>query len=346
MIKINYEQKKQEIEEIYKNWFKNNCLESLVGYLRSSRELRDIIFYNSSYDDENILKLLNEYSKEDDIIGNEIIKFFLRDPYFHFILVDKFKNNDFEENMDKINTVKKEDSEIKKFFKNKYKNFRGKVAIPIINILDIKVCPYCNIDYIDVYKDDEGNADKFVGQLDHYFDKDSYCYLAISLYNLIPCCQKCNHIKQNKKSKVFHPYLSTHKGLYKFKTSWNSKHDIAYLYGLSDEFNIIIDINEFSRQEKLLLEKSVEVFRLKEKYNSRKLEIKNLIEKIHIYNDLLLKEYEEQLFNNNDIYNDRNRFNIDDMKKIIFNNDFDEDKHSDRLMSKLTYDILNEFDIT
>ncbi|CEO27915.1 hypothetical protein [Paraclostridium sordellii] len=339
MIKINYEEKKYEIERVYKKWFKENCLDELIEHLKENKELRNIIFFSCKYNDDNILENLEKYSKDNRLIEEEIINFFISEPKVHFVLVDKFQNKNFEDKNKKIKTDKKEDSEIKKFFKSKYNHFRQKTAISIVNLLDIKVCPYCNVDYIDIYKDDKENLEKFVGQLDHYFDKDSYCYLAISLYNLIPCCQKCNHIKQSKKSQVFHPYLSDHKGLYKFKTYWDSDYDIAYLYGLSDKFNITIEANEYSKHDKALLEESKEVFRLDQKYKSRKIEIKNIIEKIHMYNDILLKEYEDQLFN------DKNKFNIDDMKKVIFNNDFDEDKHNERLMSKLTYDILKEFDV-
>lgn len=48
--------------------------------------------------------------------------------------------------------------------------------------------------------------------LDHFFPKEKYPYLAISFYNLIPICKWCNYIKNNddvldEKEDIYHPYF-------------------------------------------------------------------------------------------------------------------------------------------
>lgn len=49
--------------------------------------------------------------------------------------------------------------------------------------------------------------------LDHFFPKDKYKYLAINFYNLIPICKWCNYLKNNSdpltvnKNQIFHPYF-------------------------------------------------------------------------------------------------------------------------------------------
>lgn len=62
------------------------------------------------------------------------------------------------------------------------------------------VCPYCNRTFIKHVKgkktDTAGNeiVVEIKAQLDHFYDKDKYPYLAVSRYNLVPCCPTCNGI--------------------------------------------------------------------------------------------------------------------------------------------------------
>lgn len=74
--------------------------------------------------------------------------------------------------------------------------------------LNIKSCPYCNAQYTLVVNagDNKGIA-KF--QFDHFFPKEKYPYLSVSLYNLIPSCASCNHRKSNEDvalSTHYNPY--------------------------------------------------------------------------------------------------------------------------------------------
>lgn len=70
----------------------------------------------------------------------------------------------------------------------------------LIDDVDADVCPYCNrtfIKHVTGKKTDEDGHDKEVeikAQLDHFYDKDKYPYLAVSRYNLVPCCPTCNGI--------------------------------------------------------------------------------------------------------------------------------------------------------
>ena len=73
----------------------------------------------------------------------------------------------------------------------------------------IIACPYCNLNYISVIKN-EGNS-KFIYQLDHFYDKATHPYFALSFYNLIPVCSDCNgpNFKHGKKFTIdthIHPY--------------------------------------------------------------------------------------------------------------------------------------------
>lgn len=52
-------------------------------------------------------------------------------------------------------------------------------------------CPYCNKTQIE----NRRNIEKRTSQLDHFFNKDKFPFLSLSIHNLIPSCGACNHIK-------------------------------------------------------------------------------------------------------------------------------------------------------
>ena len=58
-----------------------------------------------------------------------------------------------------------------------------------VRLLDIRYCPYCNTETV-------GTAMLpgriHVPDIDHIFPKDNYPLLALSLYNLVPACNRCN----------------------------------------------------------------------------------------------------------------------------------------------------------
>lgn len=80
--------------------------------------------------------------------------------------------------------------------------------------LGLTACPYCNRNFI---KHIEVTNRKGVeeagpkGQLDHFFPRSLYPYLAICKYNLVPCCPTCNgpsgkHNKDTRHLGVVSPY--------------------------------------------------------------------------------------------------------------------------------------------
>lgn len=78
---------------------------------------------------------------------------------------------------------------------------RNKFSSVIQNLLRLNVCPYCGRNFIN---------QKSGVALDHYFPISQYPLLAVSLYNLIPCCHSCNlskHDIDDVESKLPSPYL-------------------------------------------------------------------------------------------------------------------------------------------
>jgi hypothetical protein len=66
----------------------------------------------------------------------------------------------------------------------------------LIDDVGADVCPYCNRTFIKhvTGKKADGQRVEIKAQLDHFYDKDKYPYLAVSRYNLVPCCPTCNGI--------------------------------------------------------------------------------------------------------------------------------------------------------
>lgn len=88
------------------------------------------------------------------------------------------------------------------FIKTKYTSFTGRddhlyQALNLVENTGVTVCPYCNRTYIQSVKKTDKKS-KRTCQLDHFFPKDTYPYLALCFYNLIPSCSACNHIKSTE----------------------------------------------------------------------------------------------------------------------------------------------------
>jgi hypothetical protein len=79
------------------------------------------------------------------------------------------------------------------------KDRAGWGAYALCSAARYKVCPYCHIRTTATVARDADNAG-YRPQLDHYYDKARYPFLALSLGNLIPCCGTCNGpgMKHNK----------------------------------------------------------------------------------------------------------------------------------------------------
>ncbi|WP_342248188.1 hypothetical protein [Pseudomonas sp. OTU2001] len=68
-----------------------------------------------------------------------------------------------------------------------------------------RICPYCNHAYAFTIKTKGGS---FRPTLDHFFYKDRYPHLALTLYNLIPSCSSCNSSLKGKKDFFKSPHLN------------------------------------------------------------------------------------------------------------------------------------------
>lgn len=76
----------------------------------------------------------------------------------------------------------------------------------LLEQLNIKVCPYCNIQLLPKLARAGKKKDMHLLEMDHFLPKSLYPYFSLSFYNLIPACLNCN---QRLKGKT-HTRLETH----------------------------------------------------------------------------------------------------------------------------------------
>ncbi|WP_346876830.1 HNH endonuclease [Clostridium sp. UBA5712] len=321
MIKIDFENKKESIEKIFWDWFYKYHLKEFLEVISNDAILQKLIFE----DEEKYLFWKNDISKYKKADYKLLKDFFFSVPQKHFEYCEKMKGL-------QVN------SKSKKFFLDRYENLRNSQMPKIIHALDVHSCPYCNRNFIDVYYKGDGlKPNKFNGDIDHYFAKSRYEYLALSIYNLIPSCKTCNQEKgRNIQEKIhFHPYMDSHR-IYRFKTNFDLDEDVItidYLYGLSEKFNIevfdyIDEINADSIKE------SVETFHLEDKYKNMISLAQQTIRKAYIYNNGYLKDF-ANLYS--DILNEK------EIIKILF--DYEEEGFLNKPLSKFKYDLMKEFDV-
>lgn len=85
----------------------------------------------------------------------------------------------------------------------------------IVKALGVDICPYCNREGVKVIPvdkiDENGNivTKNIKAELDHFYPKELYPYLAVSLYNLVPSCETCNHYSNKYRSDPYATGLIT-----------------------------------------------------------------------------------------------------------------------------------------
>jgi hypothetical protein len=102
--------------------------------------------------------------------------------------------------------------------------------------LSIKSCPYCNAQFTMAATTEDGKTySKF--QFDHFYPKDKYPFLSVSMYNLIPVCAYCNNRKSEKEVDIdthYHPYHNSIALLSKFKLGYSTEVALSGLDSLLD----------------------------------------------------------------------------------------------------------------
>jgi len=205
------------------------------------------------------------------------------------VFIKPEKINGLIEELEKKNPNK---DDLKKLFKYKDK-FQLLIAKFFEKNLNPRTCYYCNIDFINVY-DEENHKNKFT--LDHFIDKGRYPYLALSIFNLIPCCSVCNSkvkgstpFYEDGELKDTNPYLKS----FQFDEKVKFKlflHKNCKDLNIKSKEDIDIPLKERYSNE---YDKYIEVFKLNERYQAHKDIVFEMIKNAELYPESRLKELQD-----------------------------------------------------
>jgi len=213
----------------------------------------------------------------------------------------------------------------------------------LLSLMEIEVCPYCQRNYISNFE--ENDDKRTTADLDHFYPKSLYPFLALSLYNFIPSCQICNSRFKGSKDTYnsVYPYEESFDNLgAKFKIS---KEIIYEILGEKDaNFFVEIDYKNLKNNDREKVEKSIKHLGLDKVYKkSHNQYIKDLLDNIEKYPKNYLESCVE-IFD--EYYKDKNK-----KEKIIkYFIDIVKEPCRKRIengepLAKLTKDILDEFKI-
>lgn len=205
---------------------------------------------------------------------------------------------------------------------------KRKIAIVILRKMNITVCPYCNRQYVFTVQ-----SGKVRAQLDHYYPKSRYPYLALSLYNMIPCCSICNRTKSSLDtyaSPILYPYDEEYGYTAKFTLRLQEESNyVQVMQGLSDAFEIQLDTTESQQQQSI--KNQMNKLHLDELYNNHTDYVRDIIRSKYVNTPERVNELYKSfplLFHS-----------TDEVKSLLYMTQLHKEFWGKHPLSKLTHDI-------
>ena len=330
MLKLNYSNylkvKDFDIEKEYLN-----DLKTITKFEKPNEDI-EIRFNRYKVNNNSFKKVFKNYKFE------EII--FAKENEIH-LLIETIEK--------RINTLtKKKKEEFIDLVQNlfKYTNkFQGKVLTPFFTKnFNFRTCFYCNKDFITNFEKEKKDLVSTF-QLDHFYDKDTYPYLALSFYNLIPSCPTCNssNVKGTKNTFTHDTRIG------KFKIEKCLKpNDIDFDFNEKVKFKLFLEPScknlhikskddiDIPLKEQFTdkYDKYIEIFKLNERYKAHKDIVYEMIQKAELYPESRLKELQNLT-----------GIPFQQIKKDIFNLIDENEDLSKQPFSKLIIDMSKELKI-
>jgi hypothetical protein len=166
----------------------------------------------------------------------------------------------------------------------------GKFAYDFTENLDVNVCLYCNRQYTFTLYTTEG---KCRPTLDHFLDKATYPYFALSFYNLIPSCYTCNSSLKNQRKFVYgenlHPFNESMMDVMNFGIDIRG---IDFINGVEKDFNITFKPSTSCTDAELIerCRRNAEVFKIEELYQGHKDYASQIIKRAYFYDESKINE--------------------------------------------------------
>lgn len=214
-----------------------------------------------------------------------------------------------------------------KSFTPKLSKLQPKISSFFQDNLNVDTCYFCNIEFINKFKSSANGEFKNGFTLDHFIDKGTYPYLALSLHNLIPSCYTCNS-KVKGVDEINNLSPSSSNFVFDEKVKFNTfiKNENLQIDGERD-FDLLLK-EYFSLDYK----EYIDGFLLNERYEYHKYKVIEMINKRKNYPDSRIKELAKLT-----------QQTEEEVKQDLFSQYLfeDEDLHK-RPLSKLVRDITKE----
>ncbi|PHF83221.1 hypothetical protein COI46_25695 [Bacillus toyonensis] len=211
-----------------------------------------------------------------------------------------------------------------------YKYLTDKMRHYILCSLEIRVCPYCNRQYITTYN--KNKSLRSTSDLDHFYPKVAFQLYSLTLFNFIPACSICNsRFKKARKLKILYLYEKGFEDQVTFKVKPTSTYNINSLIGNTNDFDLVLELNSaYSDDDEI--KGHLEMFRLEEVYQSHKDYVQELLYKSKAYSSAY-KEMTEQLL--------KTKLSEEEFNLFLFGVVGNEKDLLNKPLSKLTIDILD-----
>ena len=343
MIKIDVDKRKWEkIKEEHSEWYSDNILPNIKNayeFIESQK--------SKSYSMKKYLELLKKIidKGKDFIIQKELFLDYENKEIDKIIKIMKKKNKKsksiLEIRFEKLNISEEYLPNQLFCYKKLQTGNKDWNRHKLLSLIGIEICPYCQRNYISSYE--ENNDEKTTADLDHFYPKSLYPFLALSLYNFIPSCQICNsRFKGNKDTRdSIYPYEEGFDELgVKFKTS---KEVISEILGERySDFYVKIDYENLKNKEDgEKVKNSIENLGLDRVYKkSHNQYIQNLLYNIEKYPENYLENCVEMFESNVD-----KKKQLEEYFKDIVKEPYRKRIENGEPLAKLTKDILEEFNI-
>ena len=181
--------------------------------------------------------------------------------------------------------------------------------------LGVKVCPYCNNNYI--FTISKRNI-KVRPEFDHFLPEALHPSLILSFYNLVPSCPQCNHLKKVQELDV---------------NPW-----VGYEEGKGPSFRVDTSKENFPAKPVIIIDGENENTRklgIRELYNEQTDYVKDILNKIQAYNPAtyraIVKDFQGIVHTE------------EDLNRIIWGNYIELSGTDKRPLAKLTRDILEQY---
>lgn len=217
------------------------------------------------------------------------------------------------------NEKKRNSCYIKDTLYNSLSSKNKEAKLLLLKKVGISVCPYCNRNYI------FSNENVITCQLDHFFSKEKYPILAVSFFNLIPCCSTCNRLKGTNDFD-FYPYDQKNKAIDIMRFSYkpiNSDY-------LRNKNSIIVETTPTED----LYSDQLETLKISKIYELHNDIVFDIIRKSEVFSDVYINSLQTsfpQIFSSSK-----------EVKELLFGVSLSRDDIHKRPLSKLTQDIVFE----